>query len=417
MKIALVHDYLKEYGGAERVVEALHEMWSEAPLYTAFVDWNSLGRHADRFKTWDIRTSWVQKYPLVKKYISPLRFLAPRIWESFDLSEYDVVISSSGWFMCRGVVTKRDRSNANAAEVARPNSGVLRSLADAQAPSAKNPNLSVLPAAHASEGAVHICYIHHPPRNLYGYATGSDLQKYWPVRAYATIVNFFLRHYDFQTAQRVDFFIANSKETARRVKKFYRRESTVIYPPIEISQGEALRKREYYLSVGRLTYAKRVDLAIAAANKLKLPLKIVGSGKEEAYLRSIAGSTVEFMGPVSDSELTELYGRAKALIFCALDEDFGMVPVEAMSHGTPVIALAEGGVKETVVEGKTGVFFAKPEVGELILAIEKFNKNYKKMNYDKNCRQQAARFSKERFVREIRAFVKKAQGESRFEGT
>ena len=138
MKIAIVHDFLREYGGAERVVEAMHEIWPEAPLYTSFVDWKSLGDHAYRFKNWDIRTSWVQNNWFVKKFHSPLRFLAPVIWESLDVSAYDVVISSSGWFMCRGVKVKKP--------------------------------------------AVHICYIHHPPRNLYGYATGSDLQKYWLVR-------------------------------------------------------------------------------------------------------------------------------------------------------------------------------------------------------------------------------------------
>ncbi len=370
MKIALVHDYLREYGGAERVVEAMHELWPQAPLCTAFVDWKSLGRHAERFKSWDIRTSWVQQYPLIKKFISPLRFLAPKIWESFsaqggsasggDLSSYDIVISSSGWFMCRGVIVKKP--------------------------------------------SLHICYIHHPPRNLYGYATGSDLQKYWPVRVYAAIINFFLRHYDFETAQAVDYFIANSKETARRVEKFYRRDSVVIYPPIDIPQGHPLqKKREYYLSVGRLTYAKRVDLAIEACNQLKLPLKIVGVGKEEASLRTIAGPTIEFVGSVSDGELANLYAGAKALIFCALDEDFGMVPVEAMSHGTPVIALAQGGVLETVIEGKTGVFFKNPEIEELIAAIEKFNKDYKSYN---NCYIQAKKFSKERFQRELKAFIK-----------
>src|SRR5574341_2118615 len=196
MKIALVHDYLREYGGAERVVEAMHEMWPSAPLYTSFVDWEALGAHAARFSGWDIRTSWVAHVWPVKQLISPLRFLAPAIWGSFDLSDYDVVISSSGWFMCRGVALKKG-----------------------QAPTRP----------------IHISYIHHPPRNLYGYATGSDWQKYPVVRLYGTIVNFFLRQYDFRAAAAVDYVIANSKETARRVKKFYRRESTVIYPPVEVT--------------------------------------------------------------------------------------------------------------------------------------------------------------------------------------
>jgi glycosyltransferase involved in cell wall biosynthesis len=265
---------------------------------------------------------------------------------------------------------------------------------------------------------VHICYIHHPPRNLYGYATGSDLQKYAIVRIYAAIVNFFLRHYDWETAQAVDYFIANSKETAKRVEKFYRRESIVIYPPIDIlnfknkiSNLHLKNKkgidRNYYLSVGRLTWAKRVDLAVEACNRLKLPLKIVGTGKEEKYLKSVAGPTVEFLGSVSDSELAGLYAGAKALIFSALDEDFGMVPVEAMAYGTPVIGLAQGGVLETMVDGKTGVLFENPEVESLKKAIRKFENGNEKWRTEtrKECYKQAEKFCKERFKREIKTFV------------
>jgi glycosyltransferase involved in cell wall biosynthesis len=363
MKVALVHDFLREYGGAERVLEAIHEMWPEAPLFTSFVDWEALGNQAYRFRNWDIRTSPIADNWLVRKFHSPLRFLAPKIWESFDLSGYDIVLSSSGWFICRGVRVK--------------------------------------------EPSVHICYIHHPPRNLYGYATGSSLQKYWPVRAYATVVNFFLRHYDWETAQKVDYFVANSKETARRVEKFYRRDSAVIYPPITQgstlrTQGTSLRKRNYYLSVGRLTYSKRVDLAIEAANKLKIPFKIVGTGKEETYLRSIAGQTVEFLGSVSDEELARLYAGAKALIFSALDEDFGMVPVEAMAHGTPVIALGQGGVLETVVNQKTGVLFSEPTVDSLLKAIRQFT-NLPISQSD--CIAQAKKFSKVRFQKELKTYI------------
>ncbi len=380
MKIAIIHDYLREYGGAERVVEALHEIWPEAPIYTSFVDWQALGNQTYRFRGWDIRTSWVQNNWLVKKLHSPLRFLAPQIWESLDLSGYDVVISSSGWFMCRGVKVRKP--------------------------------------------AVHICYIHHPPRNLYGYATGSNLQKYWPVRVYATIINFFLRKYDYETAKRVDYFIANSQETARRVKKFYRRESTVVYPPVDVqgpasaagaTRGRAFfANRGYFLSVGRLTYSKRVDLAIMAANKLMLELKIVGSGKEEAYLRSIAGPTVDFLGSVSDEQLDELYKGAKALIFCAMDEDFGMVPVEAMAHGVPVVALGQGGVLETVVDGKTGVLFREPTVESLVGAIRRWEEGKRGRpaspagGWEENCKKQAEKFGKERFKRELRGFVNNA---------
>ena len=384
MKIALVHDYLREYGGAERVVEVFHELYPEAPLYTSFVDWKALGKHADRFRNWDIRTSWVQGNWIVKKFISPLRFLAPRIWSSFDLSGYDIVLSSSGWFMCRGVALQNHKDLGPATRISQ---------------SSKN------------KVPLHICYIHHPPRNLYGYATGSNLQKYALVRFYASVVNFFLRQYDFKTAQAVDFFIANSKETARRVVKFYRRTSTVIYPPIETHDLRLtmddlrIKNKNYYLSVGRLAWAKRVDLAIQACNELTLPLKIVGVGKEEEYLRSIAGPTIEFCGSVSDNELGKLYTGAKALIFSALDEDFGMVPVEAMAHGTPVIALAQGGVKETIQNGVTGILFEKPEVELLVQAVQKFI--HMRRDWTAKCQNQAQKFNKKRFQQELKEFVEK----------
>jgi len=403
MKIALVHDYLSEYGGAERVVEAFHEMWPEAPLYTAFVDWKKLGKHAQRFKNWDIRPSWVQRFPIIQKFISPLRFIAPWIWESFDLSEYDVVLTSSGWFMCRGV-----------------NAGRRVMSAEPRVPSKK----TITRAHEHSQLPMQICYIHHPPRNLYGYATGSNLQKYWFVRLYTTIVNFFLRNYDFKTAQKVDYFIANSKETARRVEKFYRRESVVIYPPISTENGrrntEDRKKGAYYLSVGRLSWAKRIDIIIEACSNLHVPLKIVGVGKEEEELRKIAACppsggiedasgrrpTVEFLGSVNDKELGKLYQNAKALIFCSLDEDFGMVPVEAMAHGTPVIGLAQGGVKETVIDGKTGVLFDKPTVESLTTAIHTFKKLSKKKDWKKACEIQAQKFSKNNFQEKIRVYIK-----------
>lgn len=362
MKIALVHDCLREYGGAERVVEVLHELYPEAPLYTSFVDKNGLGRHADRFRNWNIKTSWLQWFPFLARFISPLRFLIPFVWKGFDFRGYDVVISSSGWFISRGITVQKP--------------------------------------------TIHICYIHHPPRNMYGYSTGSTLQQYRIVRVYAAILNFFLRHYDFYSAQAVDYFIANSKETARRVKKFYRRTSTVIYPPIVRSDvGKEKEKRTYYLSVGRLSWAKRIDLIIAACKKKNLPLKVVGVGKEEQYLRSMKGPHTEFLGSVSDEELGRLYNGAKALLFTALDEDFGMVPVEAMIHGTPVIALAQGGVKETVIDGKTGIVFDKPTVEHVLEAIDRFEKQSKNYDWTKQCKDQARKFDKSVFTKKMKKFV------------
>lgn len=367
MKIALIHGFLKEYGGAERVLEALHEIWPKAPVYTAFVDFERLGPHAQRIKKWDIRKSWVGKSWLIKKLHSPLRFLAPLIWESFNLDEYDVVISSSGWYICRGVITKPK--------------------------------------------TLHICYLHHPPRHLYGYQTSFDWQKHLPIRIYGHLVNHFLRQYDFLASERVDCFIANSKETASRIKKFYRRESTVIYPPVEIPKvsigfhlrgGKATPPRDYFLCVSRLARAKNIHLAIKACNKLNLPLKIVGKGREEEYLKSIAGPTIEFLGEVPDEKLGEVYAGAKALIFPAQDEEFGIVPVEAMAYGVPVTAYKSGGVKETVIEGKTGVFFDELTVNSLIKSIEQLNNRTIEQS---DCINQARKFSQDRFKKQIKAFI------------
>ncbi len=369
MKVALVHDYLREYGGAERVVEVLHEMYPQAPLYTAFVDWQALGSWASRFKDWHIRTTWAQNCFLMRQYHSPLRFLTPWVWNSLDLSEFDVIISSSGWFICRGVKT--------------------------------------------SPSQLHISYIHHPPRNLYGFPTGTKASPL--IRAYAAVINPFLRKYDYATAQKVDYLIANSKTTAERIKKFYKRDAEVIYPPVDVSSikyqvssnkinvtRDTLTHDTYYLSVGRLNYAKRVDLAILACNELKLPLKIVGVGKELDYLKSIANTTIEFLGQVNDQELDRLYKGAKALIFCALEEDFGIVPVEAMARGVPVIALKQGGVRETVIDGKTGVFFDKPDINSLITAIKQFNNLTIKQSA---CISQAKKFSKAIFKEKMKKFV------------
>jgi len=223
---------------------------------------------------------------------------------------------------------------------------------------------------------------------------------------YASVINFFLRHYDYTSAQAVDFFVANSKETARRVTKFYRRSSTVIYPPIRnhIQEKKKTVVGEYYLSVGRLTYSKQIDVIITACNTLKLPLKIVGKGKEEEALKKIAGNTIEFVGGASDQELEKLYSNAKALIFCALDEDFGMVPVEAMAHGIPVIGLSQGGVKETVLDGKTGILFDLPTPDSLMDALKKFEVS--DISWSAACIDQAQKFSVPQFKRKLSSFVK-----------
>src|SRR3989344_7370877 len=192
MKTALVHDQLQEFGGAERVLVALKEIYPQANVYTSFYNPKALGIHAKHFKDWNIITSWGDKVGFFKKFYSPLRFLTPYIWEPFNFDKYDVVISSSGSYMCKGIITK---------------------------PHTK-----------------HICYIHHPPRYLYYYETAVEWQKHWPVRLYASLINPCLREYDYLSSQRVDYFIANSEETKRRVSKFYRRNSEVNYPSVTIPE-------------------------------------------------------------------------------------------------------------------------------------------------------------------------------------
>jgi glycosyltransferase involved in cell wall biosynthesis len=370
MKVALVHDYIKEYGGAERVLEALTEMYPEAPIYTAFYKKDSAA--GERFKHKKIIPSWANSIPFfATKLHSPLRFLAPQIWGSFDFSDYDVVITSSSWYVTKGFNKKG--------------------------------------LGTRDSGFVEICYCHTPPRWLYGYKTSVEWQRFWPIRVYGMIVGHFMRMYDYNAAQKVDYFIANSKEVQARIKKFYRRESTVIYPPVSLGArdlGLGTRKGDYYFIVSRIVGAKGIDMAVEAARKLGFKLKIAGAsagyytGLKD--MQESAPDNVEFLGRVSDEELVELYSGAKAFIATATDEDFGITPVEAMLCGTPVIAYYGGGFKETVIDGKTGVFFHESTVASLTNAIKQFEK--KKFD-PKECRKQADKFSKERFMKEMKAFV------------
>jgi len=261
--------------------------------------------------------------------------------------------------------------------------------------------------------ALQICYCHTPPRYLYGYATARNWQKYPFFKFLGEIANHFLRQVDFKSAQNPDFFIANSQEVASRIEKFYRREAVVIYPPVDVSHSSdslvhnsGNNSKCYFLAGGRLARPKRVDLAVVACTKLKLPLIVFGKtfagyGDE---LRKLAGTNVKFVGEITDEAKLKLMVGAKAFIFPADNEDFGITPVEAMSVGAPVIAFRSGGVVESVVEGKTGVFFDEPTVDSLIEAIKKFGKM--KFNLD-DCLKQAQKFSKEIFKKEMIKFVEK----------
>ena len=404
MKVALVHDQLCEFGGAERVLVVLKKIFPQAEIFTTVFDINSLGSHKDVVKNWKVNVSWFGKIPLLKKFYSPFRFLTPLIWESFDFSGYDLVISSSGSWMSKGVKTR---------------------------PKADRPMVEKYP--------LHISYIHHPPRYLYGYETSIEWQKYWPIKIYGNIINHFLRLWDFKSSQRPDYLIVNSEETKKRIKKFYRRDSTVIYPPVNIpsikvisnevrnpatkgsvkKQKNALldfsvaslprndNEEEYYLTVSRLAKAKHIDILIKAANKLKFNLKIVGTGRDEKYLKSIAGTTVEFMGNLSDDKLADLYKNAKGFLFSSVDEEFGIAPVEAMSYGLPVIAYRSGGLTEYVENGVNGFLFDQLNEDSLIEKVNELTSlpEQKYLTMRREARKTAERFSEEGFKKIILQFI------------
>lgn len=362
MKIALVHDYIKEFGGAERVLKVLSEMYPDAPIYTAFSVRSSTAEK--EFKERKIIESKFAPVLKLGKLYSPLRFLIPIIWKSFDLSKYDLVITSSSWYVTRGFKVGKETCV--------------------------------------------IDYCHTPPRWLYGYETSVGFTKYWPVKIYAAIVGHFIRMFDFKTAQSVDYFIANSKNIAERIKKFYRRDSTVIYPPCDVEKiinlTKGIKKDDFFLIASRLTGAKGIKEAIRLSQKIGFKLKIVGESAGYSEIERKNKDKVEFLGRLSDEELYREYAKAKGFMVLAKDEDFGMTAVEAQAAGTPVIAFNGGGFKESVINGETGILIDEISEKSLIEAIKKVEET--KWNNEKLL-SNARRFSKEEFVNQINLFVKK----------
>lgn len=373
MKVALAHDYLREYGGAERVLEALHEIFPEAPVFTAFYNPKGLGENGKRFASWDIRTSWFQKFPFANRLLSPFRIFGPMMFESFDLEGFDLVISSSSaTHLAKAVITKPE--------------------------------------------TLHISYIHTPPRFLYGYVTSFNYKKHWWTRVGGEIINHFMRIYDFEVSQRPDILVANSKNIQARIKKFYRRDSFVIYPPVDLKEfrmqsAELREKGEYFLVLSRLVRGKGVDVVVEACGRLGLPLKVAGTGPEldelKAKSEKLKAKNIEFLGWVSDEERVKLLQNAKALIVAAEDEDFGITSIEAQAVGTPVIAPSSGGFLETVINGKTGILYGGPgqvTAEALMEALQKFD--YSKFNPE-DLHKNAEKFSKERFKKEILELIEK----------
>jgi len=365
MKVALVHDHLAQDGGAEKVLKVFSDMFKEAPIYTLLYEKNQINKY---FQDRKIEASIIQKLPGGVKHYQWYLVFMPMAVEFFDLRQYNLVISDTSSF-AKGVITSPD--------------------------------------------SLHICYCHTPTRYLW-----SDTHQYinelkynkWFKKIISSALSR-LRVWDLAAASRVDLFIANSKTVQKRIKKYYRRESTVIYPPVEthkfkIKDLSNLKPEEKYFLAGcRLAPYKRIDIVIEAFKQLgkDYRLKIFGDGVDLQRLKKIAGEAenIEFLGRVSEEAKADLFSGAEAFIN-PQEEDFGITVVESMAAGRPVIAFEKGGATETVVAGKTGLFFKEQSAEAIFETIKKFNRNdFKPLEI----REYAEQFSVLNFTRQINEFI------------
>ncbi|MFC1721642.1 glycosyltransferase [Patescibacteria group bacterium] len=358
MKVALVHEHLAQDGGAENVLRIFHEIFPEAPIFTLVYDRKQAN---PAFRGADIRPSFIQKVPLGIRLYQAALPLMPTAVEKFNLNDFDVILSSASAF-AKGVITKPQ--------------------------------------------TMHVCYCHSPTRYLW-----NDAHSYYKELRYNKLIKLMipfaltrLRQWDRAAADRVDHYIANSRFVQKRIEKYYKAGSEIIYPPVEVEKFKVVNQPDdYYLTFGRLVAYKRYDLTIWAFNKIGRPLIVGGDGPEMDYLKSIAGPNITFVGRVSDKRRQELFARCQAFIN-PQEEDFGITPVEAMASGRPVIAYAQGGALETVIPGKTGLLFREQTEKSLINALNRFWSS----DFDsQKIREHAASFSTERFKEEIKDFVEK----------
>lgn len=359
MRVALVHDYLIQFGGGERVLQNFCELFPYAPIFTMAYDETATG---GIFKDRNLYTSFLQKIPFIGSHHRAFPLLMPLAIEQFDFRDFDLVLSSSNSY-AKGVLTGPD--------------------------------------------TLHLCYCHTPMRYAW-----DDCHRHMREFSYAKpvkkLIPFginYLRMWDRLSADRPNRYIANSHFVAGRIKKYYKQNSTVIYPPVGADKFKLAEKTSnYFLLVGRALPYKRFDIVIEAFNHLGWPLKIIASGPEIPRLQAHAKSNVEFLGYVSDERLTEYYTRALAFIVPA-EEDFGITPLEAMAAGRPVIAYRGGGVTESVLEGETGIFFDRQTPESLIKTLRDFHVN----RFDSITIQNRARlFHEDNFKQQIEQFMAKA---------
>jgi glycosyltransferase involved in cell wall biosynthesis len=356
MKIALVHDYLVQYGGAERVLECFTELFPYAPIYTLVYDQEAM--HGV-FARKDIRTSFIQKIPLARKKHRLFPQLMPMAIEQFDFSKYDIVLSDSSSY-AKGIITGPE--------------------------------------------TLHISYIHTPMRYAWDDCQKYTSDFYFPalIKKIVPFVMNYIRIWDRVSIERVDKIIANSNFVARRIKKYYKKNCVVIHPPVNINQFYLSQERgDYFLMVGRLLAYKRHDIAIEAFNQLGLKLKIIGRGPELKKLKKIARSNIEFLGRVDDEKLADYYARCQAFIF-PQEEDFGIVAMEALAAGRPVIAFRGGDIPEHLEEGQTGLLFENQSSQDIVEAVQKFQKLTFNPAY---IRKQAEKFDREVFKAKILKYI------------
>jgi len=356
MKIALVHDWLNQIGGAEDVLDKLLSYYPDAPLYTSIYDRPKMPQH---WQQHDFRTLFLDRLPGIYRQHQRYLPLYPLAWGALDLSAYDVVLSNKSGF-CHGV--------------------------------------------RVGDNTLHICYCLAPTRYVWqfqSYAARENLGRAarWGVQSLLP----WLRHWDKRAADRVHHFIAISSDIQARIEQYYGRESVIIYPPVDVVERFAPvpQQEDYFLSLGRLIPYKRVDLIVEACTRLNLPLKVGGVGRDMEKLKAIAGPSVEFLGFVPDQDLPGLFARCKAFVFPGL-EDFGITPVQAQAAGRPVIAFAGGGALDTVIEGKTGVLFREQTVKSLMEALQGFDADA----FDpQTIRQHALQFDSSVFKQKITSYV------------
>jgi glycosyltransferase involved in cell wall biosynthesis len=356
VRVAIVHDWLNQVGGAEAVLLALKELYPEAPVFTSMY-WRE--KMPESFRSWDIRCSFMDGLPWVKQHHQPFLPLYPLAFESLDLSDYDLVISNKSGF-CHGVLT--------------------------------------------SPETLHICYCLTPTRYVWDFRSYMNREgvSRWGRAALAPLLNY-LRLWDRQAADRVDHFVSISETVRRRVEKYYRRESVVIYPPVGVERlATSADHDDYFLIVSRLIPYKRIDVAVQAFNELGLPLMVVGDGRDRERLQAMARRNVTFLGRLPQEDVWLRLSRCRAFVFPGL-EDFGIAPVEAIAAGRPVIAFAGGGALDTVREGVSGTFFAPQTPEALAQAVRRFDDRL--YGDPQRIAAEAQRFSDARFKERFRAFV------------